>query len=152
MSAQFNDPKLPPRFWAKVRAEPNGCWLWTGAHSAKGYGFIHYNGKMRRVHRVAYLVLTGPITEATLDHLCNNEGCVNPTHLKPASHKENILRGGSRPHYTPPKHIVRVGTPTLVPICTSASGGPVTATHAVASFTRRPLSQTPPTRRGGRDE
>ena len=28
-----------------------------------------------------------------LDHLCKNPRCVNPAHLEPVSHKENVRRG-----------------------------------------------------------
>jgi hypothetical protein len=28
-----------------------------------------------------------------LDHLCRNRRCLNPQHLEPVSHRENILRG-----------------------------------------------------------
>ena len=44
----------------------------------------------------------GPIPEGlTLDHLCQNPNCVNPTHLEPVTRGENTRRGlVSRPIVT----------------------------------------------------
>jgi hypothetical protein len=45
-------------------------------------------------HRVVYQLLAGPIPEALdLDHLCKVQHCVNPAHLEPVTHGENVLRG-----------------------------------------------------------
>lgn len=74
-----------------------GCWIWTGSLSGNGYPqiscFVGSKKVMKRVHRVIYEVVVGPITERTLDHLCRNVLCVNPNHLEPVPLKENILRG-----------------------------------------------------------
>lgn len=51
---------------------------------------------MRPVHQVIYEMIIGPIQQGLeLDHLCRNHGCVNPAHLEPVTHKENVLRGTS---------------------------------------------------------
>ena len=45
-------------------------------------------------HRVYYERHVGPVPEGLeLDHLCRNPGCVNPEHLEPVTHAENIRRG-----------------------------------------------------------
>ena len=89
---------LEDRFWSKV-AKSDGCWLWTGGLS-HGYGRIYIetlaDGRKRfeAAHRVSYMLLVGPIPSgAELDHLCRNPACVNPAHLEPVTHQENILRG-----------------------------------------------------------
>lgn len=96
------DPKT--RFWLKVDTRgpvPPGaprlgrCWLWTGALFPSKYGQFWLDGKNRRAHRVAYEWEVGPITEATLDHLCCVLNCVRPSHLEPVSVKENVLRGNA---------------------------------------------------------
>jgi hypothetical protein len=84
-------------FWAKVRVDDeSGCWVWTGTRDGCGYGRIFHRASNRinaMAHRVAFEIFCGPITEETLDHLCRNRACVNPSHLEPVSHRENCLRG-----------------------------------------------------------
>ena len=79
------------RLWEKVAV--GDCWEWTGALTY-GYGVIGIGGRTRRAHRVAYELLVGPILEGlTIDHLCRNRACVNPDHLEPVPHLENLRRG-----------------------------------------------------------
>ena len=102
-------PKDPvERFWPRV--DKNGpipnyaphlgpCWIWTGAISSVGYGAFgaeRVNGRNRNAlaHRFAYEQLVGPIPEGlVLDHLCRVTRCVNPVHLEPVTHRENLDRG-----------------------------------------------------------
>lgn len=45
-------------------------------------------------HRVAYEEIMGPVPEGLeLDHLCRTRSCVNPSHLEPVTHRENMNRG-----------------------------------------------------------
>lgn len=83
------------RFWDKVdKTDPQGCWIWTGATIPTGYGQVRGAGMNHRAHRVAYELVIGPIPDGLeLDHLCSNRGCVNPDHLEPVRHAENIRRG-----------------------------------------------------------
>ena len=75
-----------------------GCWLWTGGTNGVGYGKIYLRHGHRYVHRLLWEFFNGPIPEGTeIDHLCRNPGCVNPDHLEPVSHRENILRGVGPP-------------------------------------------------------
>lgn len=75
---------------------PKYCWLWTRGKSGAGYGVVHYDGRMRSVHIVLYVSVFGPVPEGLeLDHLCRNRNCVNPWHLEPVTHQENILRGNT---------------------------------------------------------
>lgn len=67
----------------------SGCWLWTGAVK-KGYGQY---GREGGAHRVAYRHFCGPIPEGLeIDHLCRQQRCVNPNHLEPVTHLENMRR------------------------------------------------------------
>ena len=96
---------LEQRFWSKVKKLPGGCWLWTGTkpHSDKSrslpYGMIGVRlsdgtWKMKGAHRISYELNVGPIPEGlTLDHICKNPSCVNPSHLEAITMKENVLRG-----------------------------------------------------------
>lgn len=91
----YGDPRLPARFWDKVRVELTGCWTWQAYVTASGYGqFYPTKNQPRRAHRVAYEVLVGPIPDGLqLDHLCRVRACCNPEHLEPVTHRVNTLRG-----------------------------------------------------------
>jgi hypothetical protein len=72
----------------------SGCWEWHGPLDSHGYGQARISRRMRLMHRAIYESMRGPIpTGLTLDHLCRIPSCVNPDHLEPVSHRENILRG-----------------------------------------------------------
>lgn len=83
---------LLDRYWMKVHRGP-GCWLWTGAISSTGYGsFSEPVGSAGRVaHRISYALTVGPIPEGMdLDHTCHQRACVNPSHLRPVTRKQNM--------------------------------------------------------------
>lgn len=82
-------------FWRRVdKNGDGGCWLWTGAKTSNGYGYLNTDGGRRLAHRFSYESLVGPIPAGLqLDHLCRVRHCVNPTHLEPVTQRENVLRG-----------------------------------------------------------
>lgn len=78
---------------------PTECWPWKGRVDTKGYGLIlmRRNGRMLsfRAHRCSYEQYKGPIPVGLeLDHLCRVLLCVNPNHLEPVTHAENMRRSG----------------------------------------------------------
>lgn len=91
-SINFGDPRLPDRFWSKAIPEPNtGCWLWIAA-STTGYGCFWNGERNVLAHRLAYETLVASTDEPDIDHLCRTRCCINPAHLEPVSHLENIFR------------------------------------------------------------
>jgi len=80
------------RFWSKVqKIEGDKCWVWTACKDPNGYGrFRLPDGRTALAHRVAYLLEKGEIPDGMeLDHKCNNPTCVNPSHLRPCTSREN---------------------------------------------------------------
>lgn len=71
------------------------CWEWTGGHNDRGYGQLSLREKgLVYTHRYAYELLVGAIPAGlSIDHLCRNPGCCNPSHLEPVSTAENVRRG-----------------------------------------------------------
>lgn len=65
-----------------------GCWLWTGAVSSNGYGWVSLNGHRRSAHRAAFQHFKGNICNDVL-HKCNNRLCGNPDHLYDGTAYEN---------------------------------------------------------------
>lgn len=109
-------PRRPAidRFLEKVERDGLlGCWTWTGAINWGGYGMVNHDGRHIGAHRAAYLLLVGPIpADKDVDHRCHNDDatclggptclhrrCVNPAHLEPVSHAENLQRAA--PNWAP---------------------------------------------------
>lgn len=86
---------IASRLWAKVAwGSPLDCWEWTGAKNPAGYGRVWDGDKMVLAHRAAWEIVIAPLSDdVDLDHLCRNPACVNPAHLDPVDHRENVLRG-----------------------------------------------------------
>lgn len=82
-----------PRFLGKIKKLPSGCWIWQSSCNSQGYGTFWYRGKSVLAHRFAYAVIVSEIPPGLeLDHLCRTPKCVNPAHLEPVTHRENVKR------------------------------------------------------------
>jgi hypothetical protein len=81
-----------------LRCPVSGCWLWTDHTNKRGYGRFWDGERKLLAHRWSYQHHIGPILDGLeLDHKCNTPACVNPAHLEPVTHRENMLRGLRNP-------------------------------------------------------
>lgn len=101
------DPAIEARFWAKVQ-KSDGCWLWTGAKTALGYGRFKADRTVN-VPRYSYFLEHGPFPEQlVVRHQCDNPACVRPEHLLLGTFKDNAedrrREQAKMPVVRPPKH------------------------------------------------
>lgn len=76
---------LEKRFWARVK-KGDGCWLWSGSKTPKGYGYI--DGVP--VHRVSWELCCGSIPAGLcVLHRCDVRHCVRPDHLFIGTKQDN---------------------------------------------------------------
>ena len=84
------------KFWKKVlKGGPEQCWLWDGAQTARGYGFMwcEREGVKRTVpaHRISYAIRHGKTPgDKMVCHRCDAPLCVNPDHLFLGSAFDNV--------------------------------------------------------------
>lgn len=84
--------KDPEKFLRKVE-KTDTCWIWKGSLFRLGYGRVRREDRIRSAHRVSYELFIGKIPEGLeLDHTCRVRNCVNPEHLDPVTHLENMRR------------------------------------------------------------
>lgn len=93
--------KLPSNLHKWREEDEHGCWIWQGARnpvtgyagatSSKGYG---KGSAYRLIWQIMNDTKLPKGFEVVLDHLCDRGkyACVNPNHLVPSSHRNNVVR------------------------------------------------------------
>jgi hypothetical protein len=81
--------------------EPNsGCWIWEGDTDKRNYPCLHvqkdFKRTVYRIHRVMCEQAHGPLGELHALHKCDNSLCINPDHLRPGTHQENMKEAADR--------------------------------------------------------
>jgi len=79
-------------FWSwVVIGDPLECWNFVGNINTTGYGRFTSRGRRWLAHRYAFTCAYGDIPLGMeIDHACRNRSCVNPEHLRVATHRENM--------------------------------------------------------------
>jgi hypothetical protein len=68
-----------------------GCQIWTGDIDQNGYGKIRVDGHYMGAHRASWIASNGPIPAGLfILHRCDLPPCINPDHLFPGTHSQNI--------------------------------------------------------------
>jgi hypothetical protein len=81
VQTQHHGLTLEQRFGAYVKRGP-GCWEWTSAKNAFGYGVLRVGDGNTLAHRLAWTFARGKIPAGQyVLHRCDNPGCVRPSHL-----------------------------------------------------------------------
>lgn len=89
--------------WQRVDVQaPSDCWLWKLSVGSHGYGQVGWGLPDGRnagttAHRVAWIAANGPIPDGlTIDHLCRNRRCCNPSHLRLLTLSDNASDNGMK--------------------------------------------------------
>lgn len=100
-SFKFRSTKEPSegdviRFFSYVE-KTEYCWNWIGGRKSKSekYGAFSLHGKTILAHRVSFLIANRHLPASVLDHICRNQSCVNPSHLRPATMKQNAIENSA---------------------------------------------------------
>src|ERR1700676_5168759 len=115
---------IEQRFWNKVN-KTDTCWLWTGSKGQWVHGQFWNGKRLINAHRISYEWNVGKIPAGlTIDHICRNPPCVNPSHLQAITMRDNILLGSKAQNTHCPKNhpfeghnVIWVKTSRMCRIC-----------------------------------
>lgn len=87
-------PSLRAKIEHYLDKQPDGCWIWSRAKLARGYGLVRWGGELVYVHRAMLTEIGIDLPDGMdVDHLCRVPACANPDHLEVVTHRENVIRG-----------------------------------------------------------
>ncbi len=81
------------RFWTKVdKRGEDECWEWGGRKNNKGYGVMTIGRESAYAHRLSYTLIIGSVPNGLfILHSCDNPLCVNTSHLRIGTQKDNMM-------------------------------------------------------------
>lgn len=85
-----------------IKVDANGCWIWQKRLNETGYAQVNY--RIPGVEQTGFLVHrlaleakhSKELGTQTAHHKCAVRSCVNPEHLQPVTHRENVAEMFSR--------------------------------------------------------
>jgi hypothetical protein len=90
MSQQTEHQQLED-FFADIRVDQNGCYLWEGSVSPNGYGVVNIGGRTQSAHRFSWEQEHEEIEEGlNILHSCDVKRCLNPEHMSLGSQQQNM--------------------------------------------------------------
>lgn len=96
--AEYNQ-KWFQRLMARTLVNANGCFVWQGPVSEKGYIMFDHRKWHCQAHRNVYRILVNEnlVTQEFVCHTCDERRCWNPAHLwlgKPADNSLDMVKKG----------------------------------------------------------
>ena len=77
----------------------DGCWEWKNLDQS-GYPRVKFGDRHIAVHRLSLEAKhNAPLGSQAAHHICANTKCVNPEHLQPVTHRENVAEMMARRAY-----------------------------------------------------
>lgn len=114
---ESTEQMLEEIFWLKTRkGADNECWPWVGVKDQRGYGQIHANGKRIKATCFSWELFHGAKFPSAMEacHSCDNPNCVNPKHIWPGTHRENMLDAAKKQRlFIPPRPKTRDQRPVV---------------------------------------
>jgi len=83
----------PPAFIeAAIIFKGKECLIWPFSKAKFGYGRLRVDGPLQQAHRIVCERVHGPPPSPEIEaaHNCGNTSCVNPDHIRWATHTENM--------------------------------------------------------------
>lgn len=75
---------------AKTIINTDGCWIWQG-RIKDGYPIQVIGSRYHQAHRLSLEShLASPLGSQPAHHMCATTACINPAHLQPVTHRENV--------------------------------------------------------------
>ena len=89
------------KFWSKV-LKTDGCWIWQGSLTSRGYGHFWFHKHFCQSHRVAWEITNGPIPVGfDVCHHCDTPACVRPDHLFLGTVSDNMQDARTKNRWNP---------------------------------------------------